>query len=344
MAQKLILDSLKFWVEEYHIDGFRFDLAELLGTETLLRIDKELTALKPDIILIAEPWGGGRYDLAGMSKHGYAAWNDVFRNTVKGQNPVDGQGFIFGQYWGGADTEKMKSLVTGYVVEDGGFFAESSHSINYLESHDDHTLGDFIRIGSGKYGINEIINDPAGNNLLESTQLQINKLAAMMLFTVSGPVMIAEGQEYGRSKVIAKTGVPDPDVGRIDHNSYAKDNPTNWINYDFRDVNQELVDFYGKLIAFRKEHEFIRHAKKNEYEFVQGSENISFGFRLRNYSEEYIVLFNGNDKQTSIFNLPGNGLERHPVFELKSNDSITHNEDLYSLPPISAVILQFERN
>lgn len=344
MLRRLIIDSLKRWVVDFHIDGFRFDLAAMIDWETLDSIREELQSINPDVILIAEPWGGGGYDPAGMSRHGYAAWNDVFRNSVKGQYPVDALGFIFGKYWGGADIEKMKSLITGYLVEDGGFFRESSHNVNYLESHDDHTLGDFIRIGSGERGIDDIIDNPNENNKLSPRQLAIHKLAAMILFTSNGPVMIGEGQEFGRSKVITKSDSPDPNIGLIDHNSYAKDNPTNWINYDFREDNLELVDFYRKLIAFRKGNEFIRRAGRNDYEFFEGSENLSFGFRLRDYSDEYIVFFNGNDRQTSVFTLPGGRLNSQSTFELKSNNSIFAEGNSYYLPPASAIILKFEKN
>ena len=163
MARRLILDSVKYWMTEYHIDGFRFDLATILDWKTIALIIKEAKAINPDVIIIAEPWGGGKYDPAKFSRYGWAAWNDQFRNAIKGQNPENGQGFIFGKYWDFNNIDTIKRYICGNLVQDGGLFRQPGHSVNYLASHDDHTFGDFIRIGNGDVKPNEVIKDITQN-------------------------------------------------------------------------------------------------------------------------------------------------------------------------------------
>ncbi|MBN1999146.1 hypothetical protein JW935_16420, partial [candidate division KSB1 bacterium] len=76
MARRFIVDCVKFWMTEYHIDGFRFDLAAMIDWVTIDLIAQEARKINPNVILIAEPWGGGKYDPAGFSQHDWAAWND----------------------------------------------------------------------------------------------------------------------------------------------------------------------------------------------------------------------------------------------------------------------------
>ncbi|RKY90700.1 MAG: pullulanase, partial [Ignavibacteriae bacterium] len=95
MVRRLIIESVLYWMEEYHIDGFRFDLAKLIDWETLEEVFDEAKKINPNVIFVCEPWGGG-YDPAGFSVRGWGSWNDQIRNGIKGENPFDGQGWIFG--------------------------------------------------------------------------------------------------------------------------------------------------------------------------------------------------------------------------------------------------------
>lgn len=140
---------------------------------------------------------------------GWSSWNDQFRNGVKGQNPEDGLGFIFGKWQGKNDPSSLRRYVMGSLREHGGQYVDAAHSVNYLESHDDHTLGDFIRIGSGQVSADQVIEDITENATVREKQLALNKLAALFLFTSQGPVMVHEGQSWARSKVIAPTDSPD---------------------------------------------------------------------------------------------------------------------------------------
>ena len=308
MARRLILDSIKYWMQEYHVDGFRFDLAAMIDEETIDAILREARKINPDVIIIAEPWGGGKYDPAGFSRHGWAAWNDQFRNGIKGQNPENGQGFIFGRWWDYNNRDIIKRYICGDLAKDGGLFIKSAHAVNYLESHDDYTFGDFIRIGTGEVKPDQVITDITQNARLSERQLKLNKLGALILFTSQGPVMIAEGQEFARSKVIARTDVPDDHVGQIDHNSYNKDNETNWLNYEHADLNRELVDYYRGLVALRKKHPAFRRSPKKAITFFDNDNPFALGYLIDKTasgdSHNFLVFLNANADQEAQFDLP----------------------------------------
>ncbi len=307
MARRLIVQSLLYWMKEYHVDGFRFDLATMIDGKTLDVITQETRRLNPNVILIAEPWGGGRYGQEEFSRRGWAAWNDGFRTGVNGQNPRDGLGFIFGRWQGGNSPESLRNFVTGTLKESGGPFYRSAHSVNYLESHDDETLGDFIRIGTGEVKEGQVIIDADANAKLSPKQLAIHKLAALFLFTSRGPVMVHAGQEFGRSKVIASTDSPEPRVGQLDRNSYNKDNETNWINYRHSEMNRELRDYYRGLIDIRNTHPAFRRGLPESVRFLQTHSPFSLAYLLKSEKTgepDFVVALNGNPDSTAAVRLP----------------------------------------
>jgi len=213
MARRLILDSLEYWVREFHIDGFRFDLAELIDHETLLAIEKRLVPIKPDVILIAEPWSFRGNNKGRLNGTNWTSWNDDFRNHVK--DAVLGNGDTNGLYHvlkGSVD------LWTGQPIE----------SVNYVESHDNFTLIDHLSRRVDHDGTN-------------ATGLDIRRdlfCAAATLLSPGIP-MIAEGQEMLRSK--GGNG-----------NSYNAGDAVNAIDYTLREKNPKVLKFYRDLIAFRK--------------------------------------------------------------------------------------------
>jgi pullulanase len=292
MTRKLIIDSLLYWMSAYHIDGFRFDLASLIDQETLVAVTEALRDVNPDVILIAEPWGGGRYDLRRFSQLGWSAWNDQFRNGIKGQNPNNGLGVLFGSFLEGQNTGHIQNFISGSVQSGGGPFISSEHAVNYFESHDDYSLGDFIRIGLREVDPGQPVKDLDTHARLSDAQFNLNKLAALFLCTSQGMVMIHAGQEFGRSKVIAKSRKPDTYPGFIDHNSYNKDDETNWINYDHLQKNAELVHYYAGLISLRKQYKLFRKVKGSGPVFLDSSDPMLFRFRLSDENHDFLVLLN----------------------------------------------------
>ena len=306
MARRMIVESILYWMKEYHIDGFRFDLGKLIDWETIEEIIFEAKKINPYVVFVCEPWGGG-YDPAGFSVRGWGAWNDQIRNGIKGENPFDGHGWIFGKWYGNNNPNRIKSYVNGTLTKDTlGLFQKPEHSVNYLESHDGYSLGDFIRLGLGDVKRDEIIKDLDKKIKLTPEQLKLNKLAALFLFTSRGITMISEGQEFARSKVIPfNESEQDPQKGMIDHNSYDKDNETNYINYNHVKINQELFNYYKGLIGIRKKFETFRRAENKNVHFINVKENpFAFGYSTDYADEHFLVLFNANTKLQHEFILP----------------------------------------
>ncbi|HEX9005994.1 MAG TPA: alpha-amylase family glycosyl hydrolase [Bacteroidota bacterium] len=306
MVRRMIVESVLYWMQEYHIDGFRFDLARLIDWETIDTIAARARRINPAVVLVAEPWGGG-YDPAGFSRHGWAAWNDQIRNGVKGQNPADGLGWIFGRWQGDNSPDRIKSYVNGTLARDPrGLFQEAGHSVNYLESHDDNTFGDFARIGLGDVKPDRKISSPEGNARLTALQMKLNKLGALFLLTARGPVMIGEGQEFARSKLIAPDArVRDPRQGTLDANSYNKDNATNYLNFDDAAANAPLLRYYRGLIALRARHRVFRRAAYGDAAFLEIPGNpFALGISLRDGRTDYLVLMNADNGRTARFDLP----------------------------------------
>lgn len=303
MSRKMIIESLEYWMQEYHIDGFRFDLAAMIDIETVDAITAATKAINPDVILIGEPWGGGGYNPGELADHDWASWNDIFRNSVKGRNPEGGDyGFIFGKLWDGNQTEHYKKLMRGYLKPEGGHYVHPSQSVNYLESHDDNTMGDFIRLALGKVGKDESVSRSQVASL-SPEETRIHKFAALNLLVSQGPVMIAQGQSWGRAKVIANSIKSDPKAGQLDHNSYEKDDETNWLNWEEKDLNQELVNYYRGLVAIRSKYAEIRNCEPDYRQFFDGSDKLSYGFSLAG-ENTIIVLLNANTDLSVEFRLP----------------------------------------
>jgi pullulanase/glycogen debranching enzyme len=305
MLRKLIVESILYWMKEYHIDGFRFDLGKLIDWETIETIIYEAKKINPDVVFVCEPWGGG-YDPAGFSLRGWGSWNDQIRNGIKGENPNNGHGWIFGKWYGNNSPKRIKSYVNGTLVKDEfGLFQKPEHAVNYLESHDGLTFGDFIRLGLGDVKPDQIINDVDKNVKLTPTQLKLNKLGALFLFTSRGITMIHSGQEFARSKVIPLTNENDPHRGMIDQNTYDKDNEVNYINYNHAKINQDLLDYYKGLIELRKTFSSFRRAGYDEVKFFDIKENeFALAYEVKHEDEDFIVVMNANPVKDFVFNLP----------------------------------------
>ncbi len=306
MVRKLIIDSILYWMKEYHIDGFRFDLGKLIDWQTIEAIIREARKINPQVVFVCEPWGGG-YDPKGFSLREWGSWNDQIRNGIKGENPYDGLGWIFGKWQGNNTKNRIQSYVRGTLInEEYGLFQESKHSVNYLESHDGYTLGDFIRIGLEKVKGEEIIKDLDANTALDSTELKLHKLASLFLFTSQGITMINSGQEYARSKVIFEDeNAEDEHTGMLDHNSYNKDNETNYLNFNHAEINKELLSYYKGLIRLRKSHDAFRKANYDSYTFlpIKGKE-FAVVYELEYKNMNYFVAFNADPKSKLTLDLP----------------------------------------
>jgi pullulanase/glycogen debranching enzyme len=306
MMRRMIVESLIYWMKEYHIDGFRFDLGKLIDWETVEEIIRETRKVNPNVVIVCEPWGGG-YDPAGFSLREWGSWNDQIRNGIKGENPKDGLGWIFGEWYGNNNKDRIKSYVNGTIVDyKHGLFQKKEHAVNYLASHDGYTLGDFIRIGTKQVKADQVIKDVDQNALLTEKQLKLNKLGALFLLTSQGITMIHAGQEFARSKVIPlDIDVEDKHKGMIDHNSYEKDNAVNYINFEHAASNKELFDYYNGLIELRKKYKAFRHADPKDIMFFDVTESeFALAYAIEFGDDTFLVLLNADQSKAEKFVLP----------------------------------------
>ncbi len=214
MTRRFIIDSILYWIREHHVDGFRFDLCELIDMETLHQIEREARALNPNVILVSEPWsfrGNHKQKLKGT---GWSAWNNDFRDPVK--HFLSGHG----------DKEAVIKAMRGSVDL---WTARPLQSVNYLESHDDMCLTDELSMDAKKDG-----------RKLTETLAARSRLGATLMFTSLGIPMVAEGQEFLRSK-------------HGFHNTYNMGDAINALKWTDRDrpLAQLTQSYYAGLARLR---------------------------------------------------------------------------------------------
>lgn len=215
MMRKLIIDNIVYFMEEFHVDGFRLDLAELIDLQTMRDIRDAARAINPKAILISEPWSPGRgenkYQLRGT---GWSAWNNDFRYAAKDfARGLGNREWLQNSLFGSVNTWALNPL----------------QPVNYLESHDDMAFMDEISGNPGHDG-----------RELNDRDVALNRLAATILFTSLGKAMIYEGQEFLRSKWGIK-------------NTYNRGDAVNAVRWTDRDrpLAQQALAYYLGLIQLR---------------------------------------------------------------------------------------------
>jgi len=191
MARRLIIDSCLHFIETFGVDGFRFDLAELLGVDVLRDIEVALKRVKPDVILIAEPWSFRGHIAGALRDTGWASWNDGYRDFVR--EYVRGNGAA----------ERMEYFLRGSPW----YFAKwPAQTVNYTESHDDRTWIDMITEHGHHNGFNPTENDRRRTHLM-----------AALLFMSLGIPMISAGQDFLRSKHGVSNTYQRGDLNALDY-------------------------------------------------------------------------------------------------------------------------------
>ena len=343
-SRKLIIESVLHWIREYHIDGFRFDLAGIIDWETIDMIKQEAQKINPNVILIAEPWGG-EYKPSGFSDHGWISWNDKIRNGIKGSHPISDKGFIFGGWNHETSRFALENFIRGTLkTAEKGLFNTSAHSINYIESHDGYTLGDFIRISLDHSKNEQKFENKRALTYLSQQESAIAKLSALTLFVSQGVTMIHAGQEWARSKLIFDSSNLDKRAGMLDHDSYNKDNETNWLNFNEIEINKGLFEYYIGLIELRMSSPALRKALPSDINFKVYRDPLHLTFSIQTNEDldpyEYFISLNGNPKKEhSIDLLPGKWELMADKNSIKLNKAKITIENSYTLAPSSGVIL-----
>ena len=268
---QLIMDSLRYWVEEMHVDGFRFDLASALARELfdVERLSSFFDTIHQDPVisrvkLIAEPWdvGEGGYQVGNFPVL-WAEWNGKYRDAVR-------------SFWRGDDraVAEMGYRLTGSSDLYQGDGRRPSASINFVTCHDGFTLTDLVSYNgkhneangdqnrdgaehdiSFNHGIEGPTTDPA---ILAVRDRQLRNFLATLLFSQGVP-MLCGGDELGRSQ-------------GGNNNAYCQDTELSWIDWDLDDRQRALGDFVRELIRIRREQPTLRRRSFFQGRKIRGSE------------------------------------------------------------------------
>jgi glycogen operon protein len=252
--RRLVLDSLRHWVEEYGVDGFRFDLATVLARDPYAFTDaaaffREVKAdpVLSQVKLIAEPWdpGPGGYHLGGFPQE-WSEWNDKFRDDIR-------------KFW--KQDPQMIAPLASRLAGSAPQFEHNGRgpdaSVNFIACHDGFTLHDVVSYSAkhneanGENNRDGADTNHSANNGAEGATQDPGIIAARerqkrnmlaTLFLSQGTPMLLAGDEHGNSQ-------------NGNNNAYCQDNKTGWLNWqDITAEGKELTAFTKKLIAFRKEH------------------------------------------------------------------------------------------
>lgn len=267
---KLIMDSLRYWVLDMHVDGFRFDLASALARE-LYAVDRlsaffDIIHQDPvlgDVKLIAEPWdvGEGGYQV-GEFPLLWSEWNGKYRDTVR-------------DFWRGEDSRlaEFAYRFTGSsdLYKNNG--RNPSASINFITAHDGFTLRDLVSYNHKHNKANGEANrdgeshnrswncgaegETADPEILTLRQRQQRNFLVTLLFSQGVPMLLS-GDEMGRSQ-------------QGNNNAYCQDNEISWVDWELQAENEALLDFTRQLIAFRRRHPVFRRRKWFQGRAIHGS-------------------------------------------------------------------------
>lgn len=298
MMRKFMVESLKYWVEEYHVDGFRFDLMAIHDITTMKRIEKELRTLNPNILLYGEGWTAAKSPLPArrraLKKYtfkmpGIAAFSDEVRDGLKGHwSDHESKGFLSGN---SEMKESVKFGIVGGVDHDQIDFEQVNNTdtawaatphqcVVYVSCHDNHTLYDKLKIA----------NPSATEDELKAMHL----LSNFVVLTSQGIPFLHAGVEFLRSK----EGV---------ENSYQSPDGINRLDWDAKTEYSDHVEAYKELISIRRKHPSFRldsaEEIKQRLKFFDTDDHVIV-YEIESPDDDewkrVIVAFNGSDEKSEF--------------------------------------------
>ena len=304
LMRQFMLESMKYWVNEYHIDGFRVDLMGIHDIETMNLIRKELTAIDPNIFIYGEGWTAGTCayptEKLALKAHikqmpGIAAFSDELRDALRGPFSDNKQAAFLGGLAG--FEESIKAGITGMIAHPQvdytkvnytkeAWAKEPTQMISYVSCHDDMCLVDRL-----KASIPEVAYDM-------DALIRLNLLAQTAVFTTQGIPFMLSGEEMLRDK----KGV---------HNSYNSPDEINHLDWNNLKKYPQVFAYYKGLIQMRKAHPAFRLGSaelvRKHLEFLP-TQDCLVAFRLKNHAggdkwNNIYVVLNGSSNLQSI-NIP----------------------------------------
>ena len=334
MVRKYIVESVKYWVDEYHIDGFRFDLVGLIDTQTINEIMTEVHKTHPNVIFYGEGWTMSTATTKNVTLctqanadlvPGFAFFSDGFRDMIKGSVFSDtAKGYVTGgSGYGSAAVSTWKAITS--------WSRNPLQTVQYNSCHDNMTLFD------------RIMNSTKGEAL--ENQIKMNNLAAAMTITAQGVTFIHAGEEMLRSK-------PNAD-GTFNHNSYNASDAVNNLKWSDLDnpTYKAVFEYYKGLIAFRKAHAALRLSTSEA--IMQNITNLAAetnvtamkikGGMEGETADNLIVIFNPNKNATTV-NLPEGAWDVYVNGEKAGTEILTTVQGSVTVDGISCVILAQDSN
>ena len=302
MMRKFMIESVKYWYNEFRIDGFRFDLMGCHDIETMNLIHQELNQLDPSIIIYGEGWSAGPCALPneqlGMKANilkmpGIAAFSDEIRDALRGPFDDDTKG---GWLAGVADQEEsLKFGIVGAIshpqvdmtkvnYSKAPWATEPTQMMSYVSCHDDMCLVDRLRASIP--------------GITEEELIRLDLLAQTAVFTSQGTPFMLSGEELLRTK----QGV---------HNSFESPDAINQLDWANKERYPQVFKYYKDLIALRHNHPAFRlgdaHLVRKHLEFLNAPKGV-VAFRLKDYAgrddwRNIIVILNAN-RETATVSIP----------------------------------------
>lgn len=281
MVRKRILDSLLYWLEEYRVDGFRFDLMGLFDRKTVQIISKTLHKKYPDLLLYAEPWAAGNSILPELELFtkgcqrglGLAIFDDSFRNSLMG-NPNDASTGYLQQGISHPEESFLNNLFSGICAgiacaHHPGILADSpAEIIHYIASHDNYILRDKLEISL-----------PSQE---ESDRLDICALGFNLLFTSFGIPFIHSGTEFYRTKY-------------GNSNTYNSGDEINAVIWTLKNQYSKLTNHVKNLTLFRKESGLFSKSPESIRHDFEPIGNGLLSYRLHHNGQHYEFYHNPSD-------------------------------------------------
>ena len=329
MVRKYIVDSVNYWADEYHIDGFRFDLVGLIDVDTINEIVDTVHAKHPNVIFYGEGWvmntGVTKENVIMATQRssartpGFAFFNDNIRDGLKGSVFNEEIGFVSGA------KNKANALKNSFMAKEG-WSNNPSQIVNYASCHDNMTLID--RITASR-------RDASREDLVK-----MNDLAAAFYMCSEGIPFMQAGEEMLRTKV--------KDDGSFDSNSYASTDAVNSLKWD-KLGDPEIktnIEYYKGLIDFRKTHHLLRltdeASVKEKVSSVDTGIDDVLAFEIKGDSdrEGIFLIFNASTESVEI-PLPEGSWKAYIAGNkagTKAIDGVVNNGKAKA-DPISAVVL-----
>ena len=326
MVRKYIVDSVCYWADEYHIDGFRFDLVGLLDVQTINEITTEVHKNHPNVIFYGEGWDmpteltKKNVTLAIQSNSPempkFSFFNDTIRDLLRGQiQSHTAPGYING-------VPKSKEILNACFMGMPAWAAEPYQCINYVSCHDNHTLFDRIALTA-----------PYAS---KADRIRMNRLAAAFSILSQGVPFFHAGEEMLRTK-------PDGNGG-FDENSYRAPDEVNAIRWEIlsKSDHKNTIEYYRGLIAFRKSHSSLRMKYSSEVgsavQTIPTRNPHVVIYRVRANEQDILLIFNSSPESASV-KLPAGNWNLMIHDEVAGTDILANKTETLDVAPISASVL-----